>query len=41
MLTDKQKADLRKLLGPLLQEALNEGLGPAIQEEIGKMSRTP
>ena len=41
MLTAKQKVDLRKLLGPLLHEALEEGLAPAIQEEIGKMSRMP
>ncbi|KKM25921.1 hypothetical protein LCGC14_1590110 [marine sediment metagenome] len=38
MLTDKQKADLRKLLGPLIQEALQDGLTPAIQEEIRRMS---
>ncbi len=38
MLTDKQKADLQKLLGPLIQEALKDGLTPAIQEEIRRMS---
>lgn len=37
MLTDKQKADLRKLLVPLIQEALKDGLTPAIRSEIVKM----
>lgn len=37
MLTAKQKADLRKLLGPLIQEALKAGLAPAIQSEIQRM----
>ena len=37
MLTAKQKTDLRKLLGPLIQEALKDGLAPAIQSEIVKM----
>lgn len=37
MLTTKQKADLRKLLGPLIQSALKDGLGTAIRSEIGRM----
>ena len=38
MLTAKQKADLRKLLGPLIQAALKDGLGTAIRSEIQQMS---
>ncbi|MCH7537549.1 MAG: phage major capsid protein, partial [Proteobacteria bacterium] len=38
MLTAKQKADLRKLLAPLIQDALKDGLAPAIRSEIGRMS---
>ncbi|KKM70799.1 hypothetical protein LCGC14_1437110 [marine sediment metagenome] len=38
MLTDKQKADLRTLLAPLIQESLKDGLTPAIQAEIRRMT---
>ena len=37
MLTAKQKADLRRLLVPLIESSLKAGLGPAIRSEIGRM----
>ena len=37
MLTAKQKADLQKLLVPLIQGSLQDGLAPAIRSEIHRM----
>ena len=36
-LNTKQRARLRRQLGPIIQEALEEGVVPIIQEEVGKV----